>query len=51
MKHDLISQTLKTYFVQKGKSLKTIQRYLSIKYRVYLDEKILEKRLQNLLVQ
>lgn len=51
MKPDLISETLRTYFVQKGKSLQTIQRYLNIKYRVYLDEKLLEKRLQNLLVQ
>ncbi|WP_198669870.1 hypothetical protein [Cognataquiflexum aquatile] len=51
MKPDLISQTLKTYFVQKGKSLKTIQRYLSIKYRLYLDEKLLEKRLHMLLTQ
>gem|GEM_PF-2531266 len=49
MKPDLITQTLKTYFVQKGKSLKTIQRYLNIRYRLYLDEKLLEKRLQNLL--
>lgn len=51
MKPDLISETLRTYFVQKGKSLQTIQRYLNIKYRVYLHEKLLEKRLQNLLVQ
>ena len=49
MKPDLVSQTLKTYFIQKGKSLKTIQRYLNIKYRLYLDEKLLEKRLQSLL--
>ncbi|MCH6236651.1 hypothetical protein [Cognataquiflexum rubidum] len=51
MKPDLITQTLKTYFVQKGKSLQTIQRYLNIKYRLYLDEKLLEKRLQILLDQ
>lgn len=51
MKPDLVSQTLKTYFIQKGKSLKTIQRYLNIKYRLYLDEKLLEKRLQSLLSQ
>ena len=51
MKPDLVSQTLKTYFIQKGKSLKTIQRYLNINYRLYLDEKLLEKRLQSLLSQ
>lgn len=51
MKPDLISQTLKTYFVQKGKSLKTIQRYLSLKCRLYLDEKLLEKRLYMQLTQ
>jgi hypothetical protein len=51
MKPDIISQTLKTYFIQKGKSLKSIQRLLSIKYRLYLDEKLLEKRLRNLLTQ
>jgi hypothetical protein len=48
MKPDIISQTLKTYFIQKGKTLKVIQRYLSIRYRLHADEKLLEKRLQNL---
>lgn len=48
MKPDLITQTLKTYFVEKGKTLKVIQRYLSVKYRLIMDEKVLAKRLQNL---
>lgn len=51
MRPDLISQTLKTYFIKRGKSLKTIQRYLSINYRLYLDEKLLEKRLNKILTQ
>ncbi|MFC0261436.1 hypothetical protein [Fontibacter flavus] len=48
MKPDLITQTLKTYFVEKGKNLKVIQRYLSVKYKLIMDEKVLAKRLQNL---
>ena len=48
MAQDLISQTLKTYFLQKGKNLNVIQRYLSIRYRLKIEEKILQKRLTNL---
>jgi len=48
MAQDLISQTLKTYFLQKGKNLHVIQRYLSIRYRLKIEEKILQKRLSNL---
>ncbi|AFL83394.1 hypothetical protein Belba_0741 [Belliella baltica DSM 15883] len=48
MNHDIISQTLRTYFVEKGKTIKVIQRYLRMKYRLVMDEKLLEKRLQNL---
>lgn len=48
MKPDLITRTLKTYFVEKGKTLKVIQRYLSVKYKLIMDEKVLAKRLQNL---
>ncbi|MGY6522435.1 MAG: hypothetical protein ACXIUD_11935 [Mongoliitalea sp.] len=48
MKKDLISQVLKKYFIEKGKNLATIHRYLRIKYRLYVDEKLLEKRLNNL---
>jgi hypothetical protein len=50
MNQDIITQTLKTYFVKKGKSLKVIQRYLSVKYRLNIEEKLLKKRLQNLTV-
>lgn len=50
MNHDIISQTLRTYFVEKGKTLQVIQRYLRMKYRLAMDEKLLEKRLQNLTV-
>ncbi|WP_373492974.1 hypothetical protein [Aquiflexum sp.] len=48
MKPDIITEALKTYFIEKGKTLKVIQRYLSIRYRLSTDEKLLEKRLQNL---
>lgn len=48
MENDLISQTLKTYFLKKGKNLKVIQRYLRIKYNLAMDEKLLQKRLKNL---
>lgn len=48
MNKDLITQTLKTYFVEKGKDLKVIQRYLSIKHKLILDEKLLLKRLSNI---
>jgi len=48
MAQDLISQTLKTYFLKKGKNLRVVQRYLSIKYRLQIEEKILQKRLTNL---
>lgn len=48
MENDLITQTLKTYFLKKGKNLKVIQRYLRIKYNLAMDEKLLRKRLQNL---
>lgn len=48
MKTDIISQTLKKYFIDKGKSLSIIHRYLKIKYRISVDEKLLEKRVQNL---
>jgi hypothetical protein len=46
--NDLITQILEKYFLQKGKTLKVIQRYLSIRYRLVMDEKLLEKRLTNL---
>lgn len=48
MAQDLISQTLKTYFIKRGKNLSVIQRYLSIRYRLHIEEKILQKRLTNL---
>jgi hypothetical protein len=50
MNHDIIAQALRTYFVEKGKTLQVIQRYLRMKYRLVMDEKLLEKRLQNLSV-
>ncbi|MCH7397924.1 hypothetical protein MM236_07985 [Belliella sp. DSM 107340] len=50
MNHDIVTQTLKTYFLEKGKTIKVIQRYLRIKYRLMMDEKLLEKRLQNISV-
>ncbi|MGY6544968.1 hypothetical protein [Arthrospiribacter ruber] len=48
MKPDLITQTLRTYFKEKGKNLKVIQRYLRIHYHLIMDEKVLIKRAQNL---
>jgi hypothetical protein len=46
--NDMITQILDKYFLKRGKTLKVIQRYLSIKYRLVMDEKLLEKRLTNL---
>ncbi|WP_293015059.1 hypothetical protein [Mongoliibacter sp.] len=48
MKSDLITQTLKTYFIEKGKTIQVIQRYLRIHYHLIMDEKLLMKRAQNL---
>lgn len=48
MNHDIISQTLRTYFLEKGKTIKVIQRYLRIKYHLMMDEKVLQKRVENL---
>ena len=48
MRPDLITQTLKTYFIQKGKDLKVIQRYLSMKYKLVMDEKVLLRRLEKI---
>ncbi|UJP65554.1 hypothetical protein [Mongoliitalea daihaiensis] len=48
MKKDLISQVLKKYFIGKGKNLSIIHRYLRIKYRMNIDESLLEKRVNNL---
>ena len=50
MNHDIVTQTLRTYFFEKGKTIKVIQRYLRIKYRLMMDEKLLEKRLQSISV-
>ncbi len=50
MTDDLVTQTLKTYFLEKGKNLKVIQRYLRIKYNLVMDEKLLKKRVRNLTV-
>jgi hypothetical protein len=46
--NDLITQILKKYFLQRGKTLEVIQRYLSIRYKLHIDEKLLEKRLSNI---
>ncbi|MDN3668728.1 hypothetical protein QWY93_05235 [Echinicola jeungdonensis] len=48
MKQDLINQTLKTYFLSKGKTLKVIQRYLRVKYNLNIEEKLLKKRLREI---
>lgn len=48
MKQDLINQTLKTYFIGKGKNLKVIQRFLRIKYHMNIEERILKKRIRAL---
>lgn len=48
MGKDIINETLKTYLVKRKDNLKVIQRYLSMKYKMFLDEKLLEKRLQRL---
>ncbi|MFD2034206.1 hypothetical protein ACFSKL_05350 [Belliella marina] len=50
MNQDIVTNTLKTYFLEKGKTIKVIQRYLRIKYRLMMDEKLLEKRIQNISV-
>lgn len=48
MKSDLINRILDTYFLKKGKTLKVIQRYLSVRYKLIMDEKVLQKRIENL---
>ena len=50
MYKDLVTETLKTYFFEKGKNLQVIQRFLRMKYNLVVDENILNKRVQNLLV-
>jgi len=48
MPSDLVTRILNIYFVGKGKTLKVIQRYLSVRYRLIMDEKVLQKRIENL---
>ncbi len=48
MNDDLINDTLKAYFIRTGKNLKLIQRFLRIKYRLNIEEKILQKRVAQL---
>ena len=48
MNSDLITRILNTYFIKKGKTLEVIQRYLSVRYKLIMDKKVLQKRIENL---
>lgn len=48
MLNDIINQTLKTYYVQRGKAVGVIKRYLGIKYRIFMDEESLKRRIEHL---
>jgi protein-arginine kinase activator protein McsA len=48
MNPDLITRILNTYFIKKGKTLEVIQRYLSVRYKLIMDKKVLQKRIENL---
>ncbi|GAB4107665.1 hypothetical protein GCM10028791_01110 [Echinicola sediminis] len=48
MTEDIINNTLKAYFIKKGKNFKLIQRYLRIKYKLNIEEKLLQKRVTQL---
>ncbi|RPA67385.1 hypothetical protein EF405_16080 [Cyclobacteriaceae bacterium YHN15] len=48
MNSDLITRILDKYFIKKGKTLEVIQRYLSVRYKLIMDKKVLQKRIENL---
>ena len=48
MLNDIINQTLKTYYIQKGKAIAVIKRYLGLKYRIFVDEQSLRRRISQM---
>lgn len=49
MEKDLITQALQTIFIQNGKDLHEVQQYLNLKYRMNVDELVLQQRAEKLL--
>ncbi len=48
MENDLITLALKELYFQNQKSLKDVKNYLSLKYKIDLDEAVLELRMSKL---
>ncbi|MDN3205217.1 hypothetical protein [Algoriphagus sediminis] len=48
MENDLIIQALKELHLAQQKSLKDVQNYLSMRYRIDLEESVLEIRLRKI---
>lgn len=49
MDQDLITQALKELYLIQEKTLLEVQNYLSLKYKIDLDQKVLTLRLQKIL--
>ncbi|MDG1279605.1 MAG: hypothetical protein P8O16_20205 [Algoriphagus sp.] len=49
MEKDLINQSLHTICLQNGKSLDDASQYLKMKYRMDVENLVLEKRLNKIL--
>lgn len=49
MNRDLINLALQEIVLRDVKDLKEVQQYLRMKYRIEVDQLVLEKRLQKLL--
>ncbi|MBN7813560.1 hypothetical protein J0A68_21575 [Algoriphagus sp. H41] len=49
MEPDLISAALRELVLRDGKSLKEVQQYLRMKYRLEADELVLKRRLEKML--
>ncbi len=48
MENDLITQALKDLHIAQNKSLKDVQNYLSLRYRIDLELRVLEIRLSKI---
>jgi len=51
MEKDLITQALQTIFIQNGKDLTEVQQYLNLKYRMNVDELVLQQRINKLVTE
>ena len=48
MENDLITQAIRDLHFAKEKSLKKVQNYLSLRYKIDLDQKALELRVNKI---